>query len=546
MKKISAIFMTVIMISALFSLSSSATKSETPAQCIVSLTENRNSDYLSVSIKLNDVSKYKSIWAEIEYNKDVLEYNQTSVPVYKMYSQTITRTETGVRYLASYNEDYADRRSALVLGRPAETTISFLIKNSGATQLSVTAYAQTSDVHTIALSVDSSGLPEEIQAEEYGAAVTFPEVVYYDKNASDYNNQIYVPVEIKNIAKIKNGSVTLSFNPDVLDFETAEFTEDMLYSKEFTETDNSITFKAAFIDLYNDRTNAALFNISATVTLIFNIKGTGNMGITASSAVSMPDDSTFAANVEINGFYPDAVDVSEVELLSPNGAFNNIATSRFILDRTMTVSRMRRYYSANISVLDKHGNKVGENALIPTNSMIVSTYNGYIVNEQLVTVLGDVNCDGSVNAADARIVLRISAKLEKAGGWLELEAADCNGKTGVTAADARKILRVAAKTETMTPTTIELETGEEYEIGPLENAGSGSYNWVCTLSDEAGMTVSESVTPPKYSEINPGTPFEHHFTLKANTTGTYTAHFELLCPWNKDIADSFDLVFVVK
>ena len=538
--------MTTIILSALFTFPISATESETAAQCTVTLAENENPDYLSVSIRLNDVSKYESIWAEIEYNKDVLEYRKTSVPVYKMYSQSITGTETGVRYSARYNEDYADRRSALVLGKSAETTISFLIKNNGATQFTITAYAQTSEVHTTELSVDSSGLPEEIQAETHGATVTFPEVVYYDKNASDYENQIYVFVKIKNIAKIKKGSVTLSFNPDVLDFETAMFTEDMLYTKEFTKTENSITFSSAFIDLYNDRTNEALKDISATATLIFNIKGTGNMDITVSSAISMTDDSTFAANAEINDFYPESVDVADVELLSPNGAFNNVASSRFILDRTMQVSLLNRYYSANITILDKYGNKLDISANIPTGARIVSTYNGYIVNEQLITVLGDVNCDGNVNAADARTVLRISAQLEKSIGWLEAEAADCNGKKGITAADARKILRVAAKTETMPSTTIELKTGEEYKISPLENAGSGSYNWVCTLSDESGITVSESVTPPAYAVINPGTPFEQHFALKAETSGTYTAHFELICPWSNDIADSFDLIFVVK
>lgn len=56
---------------------------------------------------------------------------------------------------------------------------------------------------------------------------------------------------------------------------------------------------------------------------------------------------------------------------------------------------------------------------------------------------GDVNCDGKLTAADARLALRYSAKLEKLSE-IQIAAADVDGKKGVTAADARMILRAAA------------------------------------------------------------------------------------------------------
>lgn len=59
---------------------------------------------------------------------------------------------------------------------------------------------------------------------------------------------------------------------------------------------------------------------------------------------------------------------------------------------------------------------------------------------------GDVNGDKKVTAADARIVLRVSAKLEKLEGDY-IKAADVNKDNKVTAADARTILRVSAKLE---------------------------------------------------------------------------------------------------
>ena len=61
-------------------------------------------------------------------------------------------------------------------------------------------------------------------------------------------------------------------------------------------------------------------------------------------------------------------------------------------------------------------------------------------------ILGDANGDGKVTAADARIVLRTSARLENLDGNLFL-AADVNKDSKITAADARKILRVSAKIE---------------------------------------------------------------------------------------------------
>ncbi len=60
--------------------------------------------------------------------------------------------------------------------------------------------------------------------------------------------------------------------------------------------------------------------------------------------------------------------------------------------------------------------------------------------------LGDVNSDGKITAADARLALRISAKLEK-GTDYQMLVADVNQDKKITAADARKILRISAKLE---------------------------------------------------------------------------------------------------
>lgn len=59
-------------------------------------------------------------------------------------------------------------------------------------------------------------------------------------------------------------------------------------------------------------------------------------------------------------------------------------------------------------------------------------------------LIGDVNGDGSITAMDARLALRISAKLD-VPSTSQLKTADFNGDGNITAMDARLILRKAAK-----------------------------------------------------------------------------------------------------
>ena len=62
---------------------------------------------------------------------------------------------------------------------------------------------------------------------------------------------------------------------------------------------------------------------------------------------------------------------------------------------------------------------------------------------------GDINGDNNVNASDARLALRFSAKLTTPTE-MQFKAADINGDNQITASDARKILRAAAKIEILT------------------------------------------------------------------------------------------------
>lgn len=66
----------------------------------------------------------------------------------------------------------------------------------------------------------------------------------------------------------------------------------------------------------------------------------------------------------------------------------------------------------------------------------------YIIADPIL--LGDLNFDGKVQAADARLVLRYVAKLDSLTPK-QLQVADMDGDGKVSASDARIILRIAAK-----------------------------------------------------------------------------------------------------
>jgi hypothetical protein len=92
-------------------------------------------------------------------------------------------------------------------------------------------------------------------------------------------------------------------------------------------------------------------------------------------------------------------------------------------------------------ITDANGNKLADDKDLTTGCLIKSADSTQVY---AYAMLGDVNMDGKVTAADARVALRISAKLDT-GTSVMLLAADCDGKERVTAADARIILRVSAK-----------------------------------------------------------------------------------------------------
>ena len=71
---------------------------------------------------------------------------------------------------------------------------------------------------------------------------------------------------------------------------------------------------------------------------------------------------------------------------------------------------------------------------------------GYLVTE--MPAIADIDKDGEVTAADARLALRIAVRLDTVDD-ITKAAADVDGDDQITAADARLALRIAVRLDTV-------------------------------------------------------------------------------------------------
>ena len=101
----------------------------------------------------------------------------------------------------------------------------------------------------------------------------------------------------------------------------------------------------------------------------------------------------------------------------------------------------------NVTILSKDGKELSDTALVGTGAKVqIKDKNGKVLSEYEVLVKCDVNGDGQITPADARLALRCAAKLEKLEGVYST-AANYDDTGIITPSDARMILRKAAGLE---------------------------------------------------------------------------------------------------
>ena len=117
------------------------------------------------------------------------------------------------------------------------------------------------------------------------------------------------------------------------------------------------------------------------------------------------------------------------------------ATTDVVVDETTTEAVVDETTTADVVVDETTTADVVVDETTTADVVVDETTTDVVIKIRL----GDVNLNGKITAADARLALRISAKLEPTATAEMLYAAEVTGDGKIEAKDARRILRVSAK-----------------------------------------------------------------------------------------------------
>ncbi len=134
--------------------------------------------------------------------------------------------------------------------------------------------------------------------------------------------------------------------------------------------------------------------------------------------------------------------------ISLSYGFSNYIKTELAYSMTVNefVSKMKNVENCSIETITADGKILDGEAYIPTGAKLSVTFDNMPVFSTTFILIGDVTRDAKINAADARLVLRFAAGLDKYKGDIVLPYAANTAKNTdeITAADARELLRYSA------------------------------------------------------------------------------------------------------
>ena len=163
-------------------------------------------------------------------------------------------------------------------------------------------------------------------------------------------------------------------------------------------------------------------------------------------------------------------------------------------------------------------------------------------NSVVDTSTGDVNLDGKITSADARLCLRTAALLEMLTDK-QKEAADVFGTGDIDASCARKILRVAAGLENM---NIVVRIEPDKKVIVLPENGAQTTIWKCFYDESQGISVNmvyENNTIPG----TVGRFYDQIFTVQTEKKGYYVLNFRQVTAWNDgEVHEEYCVILIVE
>lgn len=182
---------------------------------------------------------------------------------------------------------------------------------------------------------------------------------------------------------------------------------------------------------------------SDSVTVVLDIMSAGDINFDVTATGYYPDGTYKQLNIDLEKPYDKVVDISEVEFLDKDKY--EYIYQHALTDLGTTAGELVSASGAKTAaVINADGEILDADKPVSTGAFLATMYEGFVVDSIEFVVKYDVNGDGIVTAADARLALRISSRLEVSIWDAYKKAADVNNFGGVTAADARLILRKAA------------------------------------------------------------------------------------------------------
>lgn len=152
-----------------------------------------------------------------------------------------------------------------------------------------------------------------------------------------------------------------------------------------------------------------------------------------------------------NGGNMGDVEITHYPLIPVSGTLVKVDYKKLIVSNVrtgLTVEELMKNFtnSAMFAIYGADGSYITEADAVTTGVRFNYKISDSYSTDYVISVTGDIDGDGKISAADARLIIRAAAQLDELSGAYAV-AADVNGDGKILASDARKTLRVAAGIE---------------------------------------------------------------------------------------------------
>lgn len=444
MKKILCILLTFIMILSLTSAVSAADKSKvdiyyrthdvTDSVLYLDLDSWRT---LGFSVGIEKIINYDYVYVLIDYDKNMFEFESVSFTDEAGVRITEGKTDTDIYVKFEFDDSLRDRPA--YQDYYGYATVEFEVKKPGKVDFNITAYGIDLEGKKVDIDVQINDPITEVK-EYYDIKIDARQVFVFDESSKVGGGSIgvYIP-ELEKFGYVK---IYVDFNTEVLQYETGYFQPVAVYSESQRATATGMCFTVSWNDKYADRNDGWGYSTRGFIKSL----GEGDANFSVRVEATDPEGNIIEPKVKITEPYRVVKNKADLDYIEPNESADIRHGNVIYFNGEITNGEALKYVDGNnVCIAEFSGitNFYADDMLVTNGGKFYTMFNSYVIDSMSVCVMGDTTCDGRITAADARLALRIAAKLESAE-WIVTEAADMDDSGKVTAADARKILRTSA------------------------------------------------------------------------------------------------------